>query len=302
MAPKSKSAEEIAALFQLPLKEFTGARDALATRLKKAGAGAEAAEVKALAKPTLSAWVVNQLYWRERERFDELLSAVADLRAAQRARGDLRAPLEVRRQALAALTRAASGRLREVGGNPTPELMRRVAGTLEALATLGGAPGQLSRDLDPPGFEALAGFPRAAAPPGQAGGKDSRVLPFARPGAKSERRGGAEANRESERQAAQERSAARTAARRALQESEADLRAAQAAAKRAAADVTAALQRQQAALAEKEKLERLLDAAATAAKDHATEVRKLERDSKSAAEAVDAAERRLQKARQALDE
>ena len=52
---------EVDALFQLALPEFTAARNALASRLQKAGGKEAAATVKSLAKPPVSAWVVNQL-------------------------------------------------------------------------------------------------------------------------------------------------------------------------------------------------------------------------------------------------
>jgi hypothetical protein len=57
---------DVDALFKLPLDEFTSARNALAAQLKKVGKQAEAIEVKALVKPSVSAWVVNQLYWQQR--------------------------------------------------------------------------------------------------------------------------------------------------------------------------------------------------------------------------------------------
>ena len=71
------------ALFKLALPEFTAARNALASKLQKAGDKAAAAEVKALAKPPVSAWVVNQIYWRARAAFDRLMTAGARLRQAQ---------------------------------------------------------------------------------------------------------------------------------------------------------------------------------------------------------------------------
>src|SRR5437773_10087717 len=54
---------EVDRLYQLPLSEFTAARNALAKTLK----GDEAARVRALAKPTVVPWAVNQLYWRDRK-------------------------------------------------------------------------------------------------------------------------------------------------------------------------------------------------------------------------------------------
>ena len=70
-------------LFQLSLTEFTAARNALAARLKAAGQAAQAAAVKALPKPPLSAWTVNQLYWRHHKAFDQLRVAGDRLRKAQ---------------------------------------------------------------------------------------------------------------------------------------------------------------------------------------------------------------------------
>src|SRR6185503_4854884 len=65
--------KDLEALFRLQLAEFTGARNALAARLKKSGRGDDAARVKALAKPPISAWAVNQLYWNHRAAFDRLI-------------------------------------------------------------------------------------------------------------------------------------------------------------------------------------------------------------------------------------
>lgn len=83
-----ESREEIDALYRLPLTEFTPARNALAKLRKTRGDAAGAEEVKALAKPSVSAWAVNQLWWRDRALFDELLAAGdAVRRAAQRGAG-----------------------------------------------------------------------------------------------------------------------------------------------------------------------------------------------------------------------
>src|SRR3989442_10866841 len=75
--------DDIDALFKLPLTEFVGARKALAARLKQNGLVSEAEGVKALAKPSISAWTVNQLYWRHREAFDELIATGQRFRKAQ---------------------------------------------------------------------------------------------------------------------------------------------------------------------------------------------------------------------------
>ena len=77
---------EIDRLYQLPLKAFTQERNALIARLREAGAAEAADRVKSLAKPPVSAWAVNQVYWTARRDFDELIDASDRLRALQ-ARG-----------------------------------------------------------------------------------------------------------------------------------------------------------------------------------------------------------------------
>jgi hypothetical protein len=147
--------DEVDELFQLPLAEFIGARNALATRLKQSGRANDASLVKTLAKPSVSAWTVNQLYWNHREAFDRLLAA------GQRLRGkvtDVRGALEARSKALLHLSDLATSLLSDAGHNPSPDMIRRVTTTLEALSALsdGPTPGRLSQDVDPPGFESLA--------------------------------------------------------------------------------------------------------------------------------------------------
>src|SRR5438874_1548022 len=104
-----KLEEDLDALFQLPPTEFTAARNTLAARLKKTGRGVEAERVKALLKPSISAWAVNQLYWRHRHDFDGLIAAGERLRRAHTAQlageaSDTRGPHGARREALARLT------------------------------------------------------------------------------------------------------------------------------------------------------------------------------------------------------
>ncbi len=52
----------------------------LSGELKGAGDKDGSAKLAKLARPPISAWVVNQLYWRERDSFDELLESAAQLR------------------------------------------------------------------------------------------------------------------------------------------------------------------------------------------------------------------------------
>jgi hypothetical protein len=179
--------QDVEALFRLSLNEFTSARNALADRVKETGRAEVSARIRALAKPPLSAWVVNQLYWRHRDVFDRLIAAGARLRRAQASQlrgrgGDLREPLDARRTAMAELTRLAMAIAREAGNVASPALLRRVTATLDALATYAGDPsgptaGQLTADVDSPGFEALSTLIPAGA--GHANRRtDSHVLPF----------------------------------------------------------------------------------------------------------------------------
>ena len=162
---RSNLESQVDALFKLPLAEFIGARNDLATRLKREGRADDASLVKALAKPSVSAWVVNQLYWHHREEFDELVRAGGRVRQAQARTSahsaGMRESLEARREAIRRLTESATALLRDAGHSLTPETIHRITTTIEAVSAYaslsdGPIPGRLNRDLDPPGFESLA--------------------------------------------------------------------------------------------------------------------------------------------------
>src|SRR4051794_21545806 len=95
-------------LYRLPLSEFTSARNALAKSLS----GSDAKQVKALAKPTVVPWAINQLYWQDRKTYDRLMKAGAALRHAQitalkgRA-ADVRAATDSHRAAIAEAVKSA---------------------------------------------------------------------------------------------------------------------------------------------------------------------------------------------------
>ena len=160
---------DLDALFSLPLTEFTGERNGLSARLKKSGRGDEAARVKALAKPPISAWAVNQLYWNHRETFDTLLASGERFHKTQKSGkgADMRAALDARREALADLSDIATHLLQEAGHNPSLDIIRRITSTLEAMSVYASRadaprPGRLTHDVDPPGFESLASWIPAA--------------------------------------------------------------------------------------------------------------------------------------------
>jgi hypothetical protein len=152
-------------LFGLPPEEFVAARDELARRLRREGDAEAARRVRALRRPPLSAWAVNQLARGQDPAIDPLLAAGQRLRAAQRAAlaggdaAELRAAAKAEREAVADLVTAALARLREAGHPTTDATRDRVAATLHAAAASPEAAdlvrhGRLTADLDPSGFGA----------------------------------------------------------------------------------------------------------------------------------------------------
>lgn len=124
--------DEVDRLYSLPVEEFTPARNALAKRL----GGEDAKRVKALRKPTLSAWAVNQAVRAEPGLLEALLGAGGELRQAHRQAtrgtpGQLRAAAEAEREAVDALAAAARKAAGKRAGEP---LMDRVRETLHAAS------------------------------------------------------------------------------------------------------------------------------------------------------------------------
>jgi hypothetical protein len=155
---------DVDALFALPLSEFTAGRNALIKRLKQAKRGDEVERVQELTKPSVSAWAVNQLYWKHRNEFDRLLAAGARLSQAHAAQlsgkaTDVHGPMAARRESVSALLRLAETLLGDAGHNASSDTMRRIGTTLETLSVPGApAPGRLTEDVAPLGFESLAGL------------------------------------------------------------------------------------------------------------------------------------------------
>ena len=301
-------ADEIDALFQLPLDEFIAARNTLATRLNKAGKRDEGRRVKSLAKPSISAWTANQLFWKQRAAFDRLMKSGDQFRRAQAAQlagrsTDMRAPLEARREALAELSRLAADTLQAGGHRTTPDMMRRVTTTLEALSAYGdgaGAPqaGRLLDDVDPPGFETLAALVPNPGHGARAAGERSTVLPFhvpARP-----KRSQASAEKDTA-QLEAERRAQRAAAKAAVQAAERGLRQAREVASRANAQMKEAAARVKKAEAAHGKAEQQLERAATDVTSAKQAARKVAAEAESASEAVAEAERVLKDAQQRVE-
>jgi colicin import membrane protein len=148
--------DDIDALYQVPLSEFTAARNALAKRL-----GRTEPPIKDLEKPSVPAWAVNQLYWRQRPVYNRLIQAAERLRAEHRKLlagkpADHREAEKLHREAIRAATDAVRDILTEANQAASPATMTAVGETLAALPTA-DAPGRLAKPLRPMGFEALSG-------------------------------------------------------------------------------------------------------------------------------------------------
>ena len=84
------------ALYAAPLRAFVPERKRLADALRAAGQRKEAAAFLKLPRPSLSAWVVNQLFRRQRADVDALFEASARIRnvAEERIRRKAKSPVQ----------------------------------------------------------------------------------------------------------------------------------------------------------------------------------------------------------------
>ena len=304
--------DEVDALFKLPLGEFTPARNTLAARLKKAGQQAVADEVKAVPKPSVAAWVVNQLYWRHRGAFERLIEAGDRFRQVQsaqqtRSSAGVREHLEARREAQAALVRIAADVLRDGGYSGTRDMLRRITSTLEALATYGSLPdapqaGRLTADLEPPGFDMVAVLlplsgetRRKAAKTPRAATRSLGAERAQKPAHRKEAPATAVRRRE------EERRRLGAAAKAAVREAERVLRAARVQAERAAAARETAATRAKESERRRAEIEKQLAKAVTDEDAARERVREAEANAQQAARAAAGAERGLELARRRCD-
>jgi hypothetical protein len=133
-------AADVDRLYALPLDEFTRERDELAKRLRKDGDRDAAASVKALRKPSVPAWAINQV---RRDRPDDvrrLLEVTEELHrvyagiGAAGARERLAEASAMQRELVASLARCAA-QLLDAGGHPASEAtLTKVGDTLRAGA------------------------------------------------------------------------------------------------------------------------------------------------------------------------
>ena len=109
---------------------------------------------------------MNQLYWRDRKAYDEVIKAAERMRAAYKQMlagktADVRGAEEIHEEALREAKQAAR-RILADGGHPNPDVvMMPVAETLDALPGE-EPPGRLTKPLRRMGFNVLEGVPISA--------------------------------------------------------------------------------------------------------------------------------------------
>ena len=205
----------------------------------------------------------------------------------------MRDSLDARRDALIQLSDLATELLRDAGHNPTPDTLRRVVTTLEAISAHallpnGPTPGRLTQDVDPPSFESLASLmARSAAEidePPPARKSDARGAP-----ARQKTATAGEVRRIEE-----FRQAKITAAKASLQD-----------AKKSLTDARARVQSlesaQKKANAEVKETEKILEQATAAANDAARRAKSVATEVGEATKTVEVAKRAIDKATKELE-
>jgi hypothetical protein len=174
-------------LYQVPPGDFTRERNALA----KAVGGEGGKRIRALPKPSTSAWAVNQLYWQDRDTYEDLVSASERLRSAHRVvlagrKADLVGADAAHRDAVKTALTSTLRLVRNAGQKISAGTHNEIAQTLETLSSQDPA-GRLAKPLQPEGFEALQGMPVRAQKEERAP-KPARAAPADKVGTKDEGR------------------------------------------------------------------------------------------------------------------
>jgi hypothetical protein len=302
-------------LYALPPDDFRAARDERAAQARAAGDKDLARAITALRRPVVSAWLVNTLARTEPGQMAELLALGESLRDAQEALdGDRLRELSVqRRQLVAAMVDAAKQVAERDGRTVSLQVEREVEATLQAaLADPGAAEavsaGRLAGPLSYAGLGAGEATPLRPVRPARpaVAHKDPAVRSprgdrAAQPEVAARRAARESGQREAAAAERKEREAvaARRAAEQAVQDAAGAAGAARGALDDAEQTVTSARAAQEAVRRRAEQLDREL-AEALAEQSRATRaVRDAQRSRDTAARALDAAAKRLARARQA---
>lgn len=295
----ARLAEVAQQLYSLPPGSFREARDERAGQARTEGDRELARAIGKLRRPTVTAWLVNQLVREAGDQLGELLDLGAQLREAQSALAGttMRELSGRRRELVSALTRAAQRLAREAGQAVSEQTERELAATLEAaLADPAAAEavgsGRLTTALS---YAGLGGIDigDVVAAGGPAGAEPGRRKAGRREGGRAKGKRPADGGK---------------AARRALAEAQTAVRKAESAVREAEEILTGAEEQAAASTARHdatrrriEELESELDEARTAEGHAARVAKEARRDRDSADRALVTARRQLIRARERAD-
>jgi hypothetical protein len=158
-------------LYAVGIEAFTAKRNELAKQLSGADAGA----VRALKKPNLAAWAVNQLARRHPDEVAEVFAVTDKVRHAQRRvlsggkATDLRKATDERNKVVGRLTSLAEKLLVAAGHGASASTLQAVTDSLMAVASDDeGAErlrkGRLERELEPSAFIDVSGLTLVESP------------------------------------------------------------------------------------------------------------------------------------------
>ncbi len=291
-------------LYGLVPAEFTAARDEHARQARSAGQREMAAEIKKLARPTASAWLVNQLVREAPDQMGRFFDIGRSLQDAQRElAGDRMRELSAQRRQIIAELLPAASRLAAKARQPvSAAALNEVRATLEAALADPAAgtavkSGRLTRALAYAGLgevdltAAMAVLPAASQRPASAGGAPGRT---SRSGVLQKGGAGQVGRATSRREAVPEPSSAPDA----IGAAQAAVDAASAAAAQAEREYSSQDEQRQFLRRRIEHLRHELDRAGAEDAQLAREARQLKRDLDTAGRKLAAAQRRLDQIRE----
>lgn len=121
-------------LFELSPEEFTAERDRIAKELKKQGEDNQAAAVKALKRPSVTAYALNLVSRKQPGLIEAMLEADERLRTAK-SRTEMDKAKADRQKAISAITGKATSLLAEQERPVTAQVKEKLTETLLAVAT-----------------------------------------------------------------------------------------------------------------------------------------------------------------------
>ena len=166
---------EVDALYRLAPEDFVTARDSLSRVLRASGERAMAAQITALRRPSVAAWLVNQIVRERPDDIAELVETGAVLRETQgavlagRADGAQLQALTAGRRLLIDALVAAARELAQRSGRKAAPLdavdATLVAATADEAAAQAVTTGRLVRELNYSGFGLTEDLAESFAPP-----------------------------------------------------------------------------------------------------------------------------------------